>query len=78
MAQKTLDAKMKRYAIMRKHMYLTKHGEYAQAKNLLILLNRGYVNLRLGDDDAKTEIYLEKLGCRVFYTRNFNIARFSL
>lgn len=49
-------------------MELTKAGKYGEAKNLLILLKRGYIKLGLGDVDWETERFLEEIDCPANYS----------
>lgn len=69
---------IRKYKIMEKHMELVKIGEFEQARNLMILLRKGKINLGLNDTDFYTECFLEKIGCPVWYTRQGYGATFRI
>lgn len=69
---------IRKYKIMEKHIEFTKAGKYGEAKNLLLLLKRGYIKLGLGDADWETERFLEEIDCPVNYSRNGYSATFRI
>ena len=59
---------IRKYKIMEKHMELVKTGKYGEARNLLILLRKGYIKLGLGDVDWETERFLDDIECPAKYS----------
>lgn len=69
---------IRKYKIMEKHMELVKSGNYMFSRNLLKLLQNGFIRLGLGDADFETECFLESIGCPVNYGRNGYSATFRI
>lgn len=64
--------------VMKAHSELVKAGSLDEAWLILRFLQNGKITLGLGDLGARVEGILEALGCAVFYSGNFNHARFYL
>lgn len=64
--------KLLRYRVMETHINMVKAGKYGEARLVLRLLNYGRVHLGLDDECWAVETALEKLGCVVSYSRNYN------
>ena len=60
--------------VMDAYRELVRSGELLAAWLVLDLLKHGKVSLGLGDNAFKVECILGKLGCRIWYSRNYNIA----
>lgn len=73
-----LAKKIQRYVIMDKHREWVRSGQLLEARNLLILLRLGSIRLGFGDADYATEVFLERIGLRPRYSRNFNTCTFRL
>lgn len=73
-----IDKQIRRYKIIEKHIHYTAHGMYDEAKLLLKLLINGSVKLGLEDYEAIVEFFLEDIGCKKIYSRDFCIVKFTL
>lgn len=69
----TLKAK-----VMNAYSELVRNDRLLEARAVLRFLRDGKTNLGLGDVSSYVEGILEALGCRIRYSRNFNIARVYL
>ena len=65
---------MLRYKVMEFHRQLTRNGQYIAAKRVLGFLQKERIELGMDDVDWFLETSLEKLGCKIFYTRRYYTA----
>lgn len=64
-----------KYRLIEKHMEAVKAGRYAEGRYLLRLLRKHSLNVGCGDNAGfAVEIIAEECGCRIRYTRNYNVA----
>ena len=70
----TIKDKMLRYRVMETHVNMIRSGNYGEARLVLRLLNNGYIKCGLDDDAFRVESKMEKLGCAVRYSRNYNFS----
>lgn len=75
---KTLLKNCIRYQIIIKHKELVKHGDYLTARTLLELLRKNRVAVGLNDVGHNVETFLENIGLRATYIRNYCTAYFKL
>lgn len=73
-----LEKKIRRYVLMDAHRNMVREGKLREANTVLYLLRKGRVKLGLGDESFAVESLCEKLGCRIHYSRNYNIAEVRL
>lgn len=73
-----LEKKIRRYKLMDEHRRLVREGKFREANTVLYLLRKGNVKLGLGDESYIVESLCEGLGCRIRYSRNYNIAEVRL
>lgn len=66
--------KLLKYRVMETHITLTRSGNYGEARMVLRLLNNGHIKCGLDDDAFRVESKMEKLGCAVRYSRNYNFS----
>ena len=55
-----------------------RNGQYYEARDLLKILKNGSVVLGLDDASANVEIFLEDIGLKPYYGRNYCSAKFTL
>lgn len=70
----SIEEKMLKYRVMESHIALVRSGNYGEARLVLLLLNRGHIKCGLDDDAFRVESMMEKLGCAVRYSRNYNFS----
>lgn len=64
--------KIRRYKIIEKHMELIKEGKFLQARTLLKLLAVGRISVSIGNDEGyEMELWCEKIGCHISYSRDY-------
>lgn len=73
-----LERKIRRYLLMDAHRKMVREGKFIEANTVLYLLRKGKVSLGLGNESFAVESLCEKLGCKIRYSRNFNIAEVRL
>lgn len=69
-----LTDKLLKCRVMETHIALTRSGNYGEARLVLRLLNNGHIKCGLDDDAYRVETKMEKLGCAVRYSRNYNFS----
>lgn len=74
MAIKALKTKILRVNVMNAYSNSVRSGNFSEAWLLFQLLRNGKVKLGFGDAHYMVERMLEKFGCRITYSRNYNIA----
>ncbi len=75
---KQLQSNIIRYKIIAKHLNLVKNGDYLTAKALLHLLRCKRIAVGLDDVGYAVEHFLEDIGLRPSYSRQFTTAYFRL
>ena len=70
----TIKDKLLRSRVMETHINLIRSGNYGEARLVLRLLNNGHIKCGLDDDAFRVESKMEKLGCAVRYSRNYNFS----
>ena len=67
-----------KYRLIENHIEAVKAGRYEEARRLLQLLRRHRLSVGLGDDAGyAAEIIAEECGCRIRYSRNYNVSHIS-
>lgn len=70
-----LKKNLVKYRLIEKHMEAVKSGRYEEGRRLLWLLRKHTLSVGCGDDaGCAVEYIAEECGCRVRYTRNYNVA----
>jgi len=64
--------------LMDAHMALVRNGEYHAAKLVLRLLRNKILRLGLDDDSCSVELLLYGMGMTPHYSRNYNVATYTL
>ena len=76
---KKLVRNMVRYRMIEKHLQLVREGKYDVAHYIIRLLNKRECTVGLGDDAGYVfEITAENCGCRISYSRNYNLAHIRI
>lgn len=71
----SLKKNLIKYRLIEKHIETVKNGDYATARQLLYLLRKKCIHTGLGNDaQYRAEIIAEECGCRIRYSRNYNVA----
>lgn len=73
-----LKKNLVRYKLIDEHMKAVKKGEYEVGRDLLQLLRKGQIKVGLNDTGFRMECIAEKAGCRISYSRNYNIATIAV
>lgn len=74
----SIEFKIIRYKIIEMHREYTRACMYEEARLLLILLRREHLALGLDDAANTVERFLENVGLKPTYGRNYNVCRFYL
>lgn len=69
-----LEKNIRRYKLIDEHRRLVREGKLIQANIVLHLLRKGKVALGLDDESYAVESLCEDIGCRISYSRNFNVS----
>lgn len=72
------ERKIRRYKFIDVHRKLVKEGKLLEARKILYLLRDGSITLGLDDVSNAVERICEDFGCRVRYSRCFNLAEVRL
>lgn len=67
-----------KYRLIENHIKAVNAGKYEEARRLLQLLRRHRLSVGIGDDAGyAAEIIAEECGCRIRYSRNYNVSNIS-
>ena len=70
-----LKKKLVKYRLIEKHLEAVRAGRFEESRRLLWLLRKHSLSVGLGDDAGfAAECTAEECGCRVYYSRNYNVA----
>ena len=71
----SLKKNLIKYRLIGKHLEAVKAGKFEEGRCLLYLLRKHTLSVGLGYDAGyAVEIIAEECGCRVRYSRNYNVA----
>lgn len=74
MSVKALKSKLLRANVMNAYIDFVRSENFIEAWLLFRLLRNGKIRLGLDDTSYAVERILEKIGCRIRYSRNYDIA----
>lgn len=70
----SLKSNIIKYRLIEEHIKTVKSGELVLARELLFLLQKHQIKVGPNDIGCKLELIAEKCGCRISYSRNYDIA----
>lgn len=69
-----LTKNLVKYRLIEEHMKAVKSGKLLLGREILYLLRKHKTAAGLDDVGNELEIIAEKCGCRITYSRNYNVA----
>lgn len=73
-ANEMLKKNLVKYRLIEEHMKAVKAGKLLLGNEILYLLRKHKTAVGLDDVGNELEIIAEKCGCRITYSRNYNVA----